>query len=101
MPVYKYRCDNCGVQFEKKQSFSDQPLIRCKECGKKTLKKVYQPVGIVFKPLITTRLRVNPQKKKKKKRKKKRRIVLKVKHRKNKAINIPKLKVTTGAQRQR
>ena len=49
MPVYTYQCENCGVQFEKQQSFSDQPLVRCPECGKKTLKKVYQPVGIVFK----------------------------------------------------
>jgi len=37
------------VQFEKQQSFSDQSLIRCPECGKKALKKIYQPVGIVFK----------------------------------------------------
>jgi putative FmdB family regulatory protein len=49
MPVYAYQCGNCGVQFEIQQSFSDQPLVRCPECGKKTLKKVYQPVGIVFK----------------------------------------------------
>jgi putative FmdB family regulatory protein len=49
MPVYTYRCSNCGVQFEKQQSFSDQSLLRCPECGKKALKKVYLPVGIVFK----------------------------------------------------
>ena len=49
MPVYIYHCENCGVQFEKQQSFSDHPLVRCPECGKKTLRKVYQPVGIVFK----------------------------------------------------
>ncbi len=49
MPVYIYQCENCGLQFEKQQSFSDHPLVRCPECGKKTLKKVYQPVGIVFK----------------------------------------------------
>lgn len=49
MPVYTYHCTNCGVQFDKQQPFSDQPLTRCPECGKKTLKKVYQPVGIVFK----------------------------------------------------
>jgi putative FmdB family regulatory protein len=49
MPIYTYRCKNCGVQFEKQQSFSDQPLTRCPECSKKTLYKVYQPVGIVFK----------------------------------------------------
>ena len=49
MPVYTYRCSNCGVQFEKQQSFIDQSLIRCPECGKRALKKIYLPVGIVFK----------------------------------------------------
>ncbi len=49
MPVYTYRCSNCGVQFEKQQSFSDQSLLRCPECGKRALKKIYLPVGIVFK----------------------------------------------------
>jgi putative FmdB family regulatory protein len=49
MPIYTYRCENCGVRFEKQQSFDDQPLLRCPDCGKKALKKVYQPVGIVFK----------------------------------------------------
>jgi len=49
MPVYTYRCENCGVQFDRQQKFSDQPLTRCPECSKKTLRKVYQPVGIVFK----------------------------------------------------
>lgn len=49
MPVYTYRCKNCGIQFEKYQSFNDQPLTRCPECSKKALQKVYQPVGIVFK----------------------------------------------------
>lgn len=49
MPIYTYHCDNCGVQFEKTQKFTDQALTRCPECGKKTLRKVYTPVGIVFK----------------------------------------------------
>lgn len=49
MPIYTYRCENCGVQFERTQKFSDQPLTRCPECNKKTLRKVYTPVGIVFK----------------------------------------------------
>ena len=49
MPIYTYRCESCGVQFEKQQKFSDAPLVKCPECNKKTLRKVYQPVGIVFK----------------------------------------------------
>jgi len=49
MPIYTYRCENCGVQFEKMQKFTDPALTRCPECNKKTLRKVYTPVGIVFK----------------------------------------------------
>jgi putative FmdB family regulatory protein len=49
MPIYTYRCENCGVQFERTQKFIDPPLTRCPECNKKTLRKVYTPVGIVFK----------------------------------------------------
>lgn len=37
MPVYTYRCESCGVQFERTQKFSDAPLTRCPECGKKSL----------------------------------------------------------------
>ena len=49
MPIYTYHCENCGVQFDKQQHFSDDPLKKCPECGKSALRKVYQPVGIVFK----------------------------------------------------
>lgn len=49
MPVYAYRCESCGVQFERHQSFNDSPLKRCPECNKNSLHKVIGPVGIVFK----------------------------------------------------
>ena len=49
MPVYTYRCESCGVQFERHQFFHDAPLTTCPECRKKSLKKVMTPVGIVFK----------------------------------------------------
>lgn len=49
MPTYTYRCDNCGVQFERHQGFHDSPLSTCPECSKKSLRKVIAPVGIVFK----------------------------------------------------
>lgn len=49
MPVYTYRCGNCGVQFDQTQKFTDDPLTKCPECGKNSLHKVYTPVGIVFK----------------------------------------------------
>ena len=49
MPVYTYRCDSCGVQFERHQSFNDVPLKTCPECRKKSLKKVITPTRIIFK----------------------------------------------------
>ncbi len=49
MPIYTYRCESCGVQFERHQSFSDEPLKRCPECSKNSLRKVLTPAGIIFK----------------------------------------------------
>jgi putative FmdB family regulatory protein len=49
MPVYTYRCENCGVQFERQQSFTDSPLKTCPECRKKALKKVITPTKVIFK----------------------------------------------------
>jgi putative FmdB family regulatory protein len=49
MPVYTYRCESCGVQFERHQSFNDVPLKTCPECRKKALKKVITPTRIIFK----------------------------------------------------
>lgn len=49
MPVYSYRCESCGVQFERHQSFNDPVLKRCPECNKNSLRKVIGPVGVVFK----------------------------------------------------
>jgi putative FmdB family regulatory protein len=49
MPIYTYRCESCGVQFERHQSFNDEPLKRCPECSKNSLRKVLTPAGIIFK----------------------------------------------------
>lgn len=49
MPVYTYRCENCGIQFDRQQSFSEDALTVCPECEENSLHKVYRPVGIVFK----------------------------------------------------
>ena len=48
MPTYEYACTSCGERTEAKQSFSDPPLEKCESCGGK-LRKLYSPVGIVFK----------------------------------------------------
>jgi putative FmdB family regulatory protein len=49
MPIYTYQCDTCGIRFDRYQKFEDKPLSYCPECNKKSLRKVYAPVGIIFK----------------------------------------------------
>ena len=48
MPTYVYACDSCGNQFERFQSFKDEPLQTCPTCAS-AVRRVFQPVGIVFK----------------------------------------------------
>ena len=48
MPTYVYACDSCGNQFERFQSFKDEPLQTCPSCAS-AVRRVFQPVGIVFK----------------------------------------------------
>ena len=48
MPTYEYACTECGDRTEMVQSISDAPLTTCTVCGGR-LRKVFSPVGIVFK----------------------------------------------------
>jgi putative FmdB family regulatory protein len=48
VPTYQYTCTECGEPLETVQKFSDEPLTVCPACGGR-LRKVFSPVGIVFK----------------------------------------------------
>lgn len=48
MPTYEYKCDVCGVVFDRFQHFSEEPVRLCPECGG-GVHRVIQPVGIIFK----------------------------------------------------
>lgn len=48
MPTYQYKCEDCGVRFERFQHFSELPLERCPECDG-AVRRVIQPVGVIFK----------------------------------------------------
>lgn len=48
MPVYAYGCKDCGHAFDIRQSFSDDALTACPECGGQ-LRKKFNTVGVVFK----------------------------------------------------
>ena len=48
MPTYQYACTDCAERHEVVQKFSDDTLTVCPSCGGR-LRKVFSPVGIVFK----------------------------------------------------
>lgn len=48
MPIYGYRCGNCGHQFEVLQRISDEPMKVCPKCQGKLTKMLY-PAGVIFK----------------------------------------------------
>jgi putative FmdB family regulatory protein len=48
MPIYDYRCDHCGHVFSQVQSYKDEPVEKCPNCGKKP-RRLIVPAAIVFK----------------------------------------------------
>lgn len=48
MPIYMYKCGECGHRFEVRQSFSDEPLSVCPVC-EGSIRRVINSVGVVFK----------------------------------------------------
>ncbi|HLX22884.1 MAG TPA: zinc ribbon domain-containing protein [Usitatibacter sp.] len=49
MPIYEYRCSNCGHQQEFLQKVSDAPLTVCPQCGKATFSKMLSAAGFQLK----------------------------------------------------
>lgn len=48
MPIYEYKCADCGAQTEKMQKNSDAPLTVCETCGG-LLEKQWSLSGFQFK----------------------------------------------------
>lgn len=48
MPIYEYECLTCGVTFEKRQSFSEEPIAECPNGHSSTRRLIAAP-AIVFK----------------------------------------------------
>ena len=48
MPTYEYVCKDNGHQLEVQQSFADEPLTVCPECGG-ALRKVFGNIAVTFK----------------------------------------------------
>ncbi len=49
MPIYEYRCADCGFQEEYLQKVSEPPLTDCPSCGKPALRKLVSAAGFQLK----------------------------------------------------
>jgi putative FmdB family regulatory protein len=49
MPIYEYRCTECGHEMEKLQRISDPALTECPACGKPALQKLVSAAGFRLK----------------------------------------------------
>jgi len=49
MPIYEYRCEDCGHQADHLQKVSEKPLAKCPACGKKAYKKLLSAAGFQLK----------------------------------------------------
>lgn len=49
MPIYEYRCGECGHQEDHLQKVSEKPLSKCPACGKKAYKKLLSAAGFQLK----------------------------------------------------
>jgi putative FmdB family regulatory protein len=49
MPLYEYKCANCGKKFEVIQKFSDAPLTVHEECGSGPVERLISVSALQFK----------------------------------------------------
>jgi putative FmdB family regulatory protein len=49
MPIYEYRCGDCGQQKDYLQKINDAPIDTCPACGSKTFGKALTAAGFQLK----------------------------------------------------
>jgi len=49
MPIYEYKCAECGHRLEAIQKVSDDPLTDCPTCGRAGLKRLISAAGFQLK----------------------------------------------------
>ncbi len=49
MPIYEYKCGECGHHLEAIQKMSDAPLADCPACGRPVLKRLISAAGFQLK----------------------------------------------------
>jgi putative FmdB family regulatory protein len=48
MPTYEYECEKCGLRFERRQAFTEEPITECPECQGKVRRVVSGGAGFIF-----------------------------------------------------
>ncbi len=49
MPIYEYKCENCGIIFEVIQKITDKKLTKCKSCKSGKLQRLVSSSGFRLK----------------------------------------------------
>jgi putative FmdB family regulatory protein len=49
MPTYEYKCESCGLKFERRQAITELPLTECPKCRGKIRRLVSGGVGFILK----------------------------------------------------
>ena len=49
MPIYEYRCEQCGHELERLQRLSDEPLRDCPACERPGLRRLVSAAGFRLK----------------------------------------------------
>ncbi len=48
LPIYEYECSACGIRFDRRQKFDEEPTAICPECASKA-RRVIHSVPVLFK----------------------------------------------------
>lgn len=49
MPTYEYKCLDCGIQFDRFQGITEDPIQECPECSGQTKRLIGAGAGLIFK----------------------------------------------------
>lgn len=49
MPIYRFRCCSCGVEFRELLAYGDGKAINCPECGSGEVEKLLPRFGVIYK----------------------------------------------------
>lgn len=49
MPIYEYKCSECGNVYEKRQKFTDPPDLECPACRSASVYRLTSAPALVFK----------------------------------------------------